>query len=300
MPSISVIIPAFNRAESIGETIGSLLGQDYKDFEIVIVDDGSSDNTVGVIQAIDDPRIRLFLQPKNMGGNAARNRGIREARASIICFLDSDDRFLPHKLRYIDTYFRDHPEVDALIDSFELLYPPQMHKAKAARINPVLNTNKEVEEAIFSRRIFKATPAISARRDALMRIGLFDETLKRRQDMDLVLRLARTVECRSVSDVLWTKHWTEGAISSKQETFMVAMIEMCERHSVYLTHPAYRKGLARDFARHFIRLAIRGRGKTIRRDINRFTDFRSGKEAFSLFAEGLCEISKRALLGRSV
>lgn len=300
MPSISVVVPVYNRAESIGQAIGSLLKQDFEDFEIVIVDDGSSDNTVEIIRAHADPRIRLFLQPKNMGGNAARNRGIREAQTPIICFLDSDDEFLPHKLGFVDAYFRDHPEVDALIDSFELLYPPEMRKQKAARINPALNTSKAVEEAIFSRRVFKATPAISARRAALMQIGCFDETLKRRQDMDLILRLARTVECRSVPDVLWTKRWTEGAISSKQETFMAAMIEMCERHSDYLTHPAYRKGLARDFARHFIRLAVKGRGKTIRRDINRFVDFRNGKEAFSLFAQGLYEISKRALPDRSL
>ena len=299
MPIISVIIPVFNRSESIGRAINSLLEQDYKDFEIVIVDDGSKDNTVEVIRAIADPRIRLFLQPKNMGGNAARNRGIREAQAPIICFLDSDDEFLPHKLGYIGSYFRNHPDVDALIDSFELLYPSEMRTAMVARINPALTTSKAVEEAIFSRRIFKATPAISARRDALMRIGLFDEALKRRQDMDLVLRLARAVECRSVPDVLWTKRWTEEAISSKQETFMVAMIEMCERHSDYLTQPAFRKGLARDFARHFIRLAVKGRSTTIRRDINRFTTFRNRKEALSLFAQGLWEISRRAISGGS-
>ena len=114
MPSISVVVPVFNRAGSVTQAINSLLRQDFEKFEIIIVDDGSNDNTVEVIQAIGDPRIRLFPQPENMGGNAARNRGVREARAPIICFLDSDDEFLPHKLGYINRYFRDHPEVDAL------------------------------------------------------------------------------------------------------------------------------------------------------------------------------------------
>lgn len=295
MPSISVVVPVYNRAESIGQAIDSLLRQDFEDFEIVIVDDGSKDNTAEVIGAISDPRIRLFAQPMNLGGNAARNRGIREARAPVICFLDSDDEFLPHKLGYIDRYFREHPEVDAVIDSFELVYPPNLHKRNAARINPALTTSKAVEEAIFARRIFKATPAISARREALVRVGLFDETLRRRQDMDLVLRLARMVECRCVPDILWTKHWTEGAISSKQETFMVAMIEMCERHPDYLTQPAFRKGLARDFARHFIRLTISGKGATIRRDVICFTAFRDKKEFFSLFTQGLWEIARRSV-----
>jgi glycosyltransferase involved in cell wall biosynthesis len=300
MPRISVVIPVFNRAETVNQAISSLLRQDFEDFEIVVVDDGSTDSSVKVIRAMNNPRIRVFQQPRNMGGNAARNRGIREASAPVICFLDSDDEFLPHKLGYVDRYFRGHPDVDVLIDSFELLYPPELHKAKAARHNPQLTASKAVEEAIFSRQLFKATPAISARRDALLRVGLFDETLKRRQDMDLILRLARTVECRSVPDVLWTKHWSKGAISSKQETFMVALIEMCERHSDYLTQPAFRKGLARDFARHFIRLAIAGRGATIRRDLQRFTAFRNRKEALTLFAQGLWEMSRRAFSGRRV
>ena len=74
MPSISVVVPVYNRAESIGQAVGSLLKQDFEDFEIVIVDDGSRDNTVEVTRAIADPRIRLFVQPRNTGGNAARNR----------------------------------------------------------------------------------------------------------------------------------------------------------------------------------------------------------------------------------
>jgi hypothetical protein len=77
------------------------------------------------------------------------------------------------------------------------------------------------------------------------------------------------------------------------------MIEMCERHSDYLTQPVFRKGLARDFTRHFIRLAIKGRGSTIRRDIHRFTTYRSRKEALLLFAQGLWEISRRTVSGGS-
>lgn len=76
---------------------------------------------------------------------------------------------------------------------------------------------------------------------------------------------------------------------------MVAMIEMCERHPDYLTQPAFRKGLARDFARHFIRLTISGKGATIRRDVICFTAFRDKKEFFSLFTQGLWEIARRSV-----
>lgn len=294
MPAISVVMPVFNRAQTVRRAIDSVLWQDFPDFELVIVDDGSRDGTPEVIQALGDSRIRLFVQPENRGGNAARNRGIWEANSALICFLDSDDEFLPHKLGVVAGYFSDNPGVDAILDSFELQYPPKRGGSKAKRINPALLSSEAVREAVFSRRLYKATPALSARRVALIESGLFDETLRRRQDMDLVLRLAASSEMRSISNVLWTKYWTEGAISSKQETFMAALTDMCERHPEYLSKHSYRKGLARDVARHVLRLAIKGRLATIRRDFRQFAMHHSIKEALSLFVQGLWEIVVRA------
>lgn len=96
-PYFSIVIPAYNRANIVGEAVGSVLAQTFQDFEIVVVDDGSADDTVSVVSAIPDNRIRLIRQA-NAGGSAARNRGIDEARGRFIAFLDSDDRFLPQHL----------------------------------------------------------------------------------------------------------------------------------------------------------------------------------------------------------
>lgn len=96
-PFVSVVIPVFNRAHLIGETIQSVLLQTEQDFEIVVVDDGSQDDPEAVIQAIGDPRI-VFLKRTNGGGGAARNTGIDAAKGRFIAFLDSDDKFLPHHL----------------------------------------------------------------------------------------------------------------------------------------------------------------------------------------------------------
>jgi glycosyltransferase involved in cell wall biosynthesis len=293
MVEISVIMPVYNRADTVRGAIASVLEQDFADFELVIVDDGSEDGTVAAISQMHDYRIKLFIQSENRGGNAARNRGIQEAQAPVVCFLDSDDRYLPHKLAKIARYFRDNPDVDAVIDSFELQYPPEKGGARTARINSATDSSQAVEEAIYARTLFKATPAVSARRSALLQIGMFDETLKRRQDMDLVLRLAASCEIRSIPDILWLKNWSPDAISAKQETFIPAVVEICKRHPRYLAEQRFRRGLARDFARHFMRLAINGKINVVRHDWASFANNYSSRTARSLFLEGVKELLTR-------
>ena len=102
-PFFSIVIPTYNRAHTIGEAIRSCRDQSHDDFELVIVDDGSTDDTEAVIRSIGDPRIR-YLRRDNGGPAAARNTGIDAARGRYIAFLDSDDRFAPEKLQV----FHDH------------------------------------------------------------------------------------------------------------------------------------------------------------------------------------------------
>lgn len=99
-PLFSVVIPLYNRAPVIRETLNSVLAQTCQDFEIIIVDDGSKDDPKPVIDAIGDNRIRYIYQD-NAGANVARNKGIAAARGRYIAMLDSDDRFLPHHLQSV-------------------------------------------------------------------------------------------------------------------------------------------------------------------------------------------------------
>ena len=91
---ISVVIPLYNKEEQIADTLQSIFAQTFQDFEIVIVDDGSTDNSVEEVEKFDDSRIRLIHQT-NAGVSAARNRGIEEARGELIAFLDADDEWKP-------------------------------------------------------------------------------------------------------------------------------------------------------------------------------------------------------------
>jgi glycosyltransferase involved in cell wall biosynthesis len=113
-PRVSIITPTFNRADFIRSAVESVLAQTFGDFELLIVDDGSTDNTVSVLEPyLSDVRIRYFHQP-NQGQSVARNRGLAEAQGELICFLDSDDAWLENKLEKQVSMMDQYPEVDII------------------------------------------------------------------------------------------------------------------------------------------------------------------------------------------
>ena len=106
-PTVSVIIPTYNRAHLVGRAIKSVLNQTYRDFEIIVVDDGSTDNTKDIIKEFQkkDKRIKYIPYEKNKGGSAARNTGIKAAKGEYIAFLDSDDEWA-YEIRKADKLFQ--------------------------------------------------------------------------------------------------------------------------------------------------------------------------------------------------
>ena len=111
MPTVSVVMPSYNHEKYVGEAIESVLGQTLQDFEFVIADDGSSDSTVFEIKKFEDPRIKLFCFPKNMGADVAANHCISVAKGKYIAMLSSDDVFMSNKLEEQVSYLEDHPEI---------------------------------------------------------------------------------------------------------------------------------------------------------------------------------------------
>lgn len=114
---ISVIIPLYNKRDSIATALNSVLAQTYQDFEVVVVDDGSTDDGAAVVERYTDERIRLIHQA-NAGVSAARNRGIDEARGEYVAFLDADDEWMPEFLEEIVALMREYPECRALATSY--------------------------------------------------------------------------------------------------------------------------------------------------------------------------------------
>lgn len=120
-PTVSVIIPTYNRAHLVGRAIQSVLNQTYKDFELIIVDDGSTDNTEDIIKKYQkkDERIKYIRRKKNKGGSVARNTGINAAIGEYIAFLDSDDEWLTEKLeRQMKVFKSTSSEVGVVYSGF--------------------------------------------------------------------------------------------------------------------------------------------------------------------------------------
>jgi len=242
MPCVSVILPVHNRADVLPRAIESVIAQELADFELIVVDDGSTDESATLAQSFADDRIRLIRLDKNRGGNVARNEGIRAARSPLIAFLDSDDRYLPNKLSTVVGEFERRPGLDLLVDSFIKIQPPGSRKAQVVRSNPVIDGRELFRTALFTRQLWKATPAITVRREVALKAP-FDETLRRLQDFDFLIRASEVANCASTDQVLWVKYWDAGAISA-QDNMIPANVELVRRHPEYLRNAAYRPGLA--------------------------------------------------------
>jgi len=268
VPAISVILPTFNRAHVLPRAIDSVLQQSEANFELIVVDDGSADETPRVLASIEDTRIRVVRSEINRGGNWARNRGLELSRANFVSFLDSDDVYLPEKLSAILSMFLENPDVDVWLDSYISRDDRGTGKPDKLKSNPNRCFGADFRSGIFERTITKATTAISIRREAIFEIGLFDESLRRRQDFDLILRLSKEHVCMTTDRVLWVKYESLDGISGDIRTFLNALIAICNRHPDYIrNHPA---ALYRDLRRHFSKLLRRREWKILAVDLRRY------------------------------
>lgn len=184
-PLVSIVIPAYNRAWCLAEAVDSVLAQEFRDFELIVVDDGSADGTPLLLEGYGDA-IRV-LRRGNRGVSAARNAGIAAARGGLIAFLDSDDLWLPGKLSRQVAFFTSHPE--ALICQTE-----EVWVRNGRRVNPGKRHRKR-GGMIFEPSLdlcLVSPSAVMVRRELFERAGLFDESLPACEDYDLWLR----VSCR--------------------------------------------------------------------------------------------------------
>ena len=285
-PKVSVILPVHNRADVLPRAIESVLGQELREFELVVIDDGSTDGSAEVAGSFGDERIRLIRLDRNRGGNVARNEGIRAACAPLIAFLDSDDRYFPDKLAWTAAEFERRPKLELLVDSFIKVQPPGARKAEVVRRNPVIDEREQFRTTLFTRRLWKATPAITVKRQIAIEAGLFDETLRRLQDFDFLIRVSEMANCASTDRVLWVKYWDAGAISA-QDNMIPANVELVRRHLEYLRNPAYRPGLAYALRLSAWRRIKRGDIGGIARDMRSLGDAFGRREAARLAWEAL-------------
>jgi hypothetical protein len=196
-PLVSVIIPTYNRADLLPRALDSVLEQTFDDFEVLVIDDASTDDTREVIQAYADSPVQYMRQPKNRGVSAARNRGLREAKGELIAFLDSDDEWLPKKLKLQVQRFREQPEhVGLVYTGATMIYDDGTEKEKRP------TRQGEVYDDLLVKNFVYPTSGIMVRASAAEQVGLFDEQMPANEDWDYWLRCTRQFEIDYVDDLL--------------------------------------------------------------------------------------------------
>ncbi len=184
MPTVSVIIPAYNQAHYLNLAISSVLEGSYQDFEIIVIDDGSTDNTAHVTQDFLDPRVRYFFQ-ENRGLSSARNTGISHATGEFLTYLDSDDLFLPEKLTLLVKAINSEPRI-GLIAGQAIIIDENNQPLGEIFDQPLPSDGSQL---LLGNPLHVGS--VLLRSEWQKRVGLFDQNLRSYEDWDLWLRLAR-------------------------------------------------------------------------------------------------------------
>ena len=202
-PKVSVVITTYNRAALLPRAIRSVLAQTYDDYELIIVDDCSTDDTPDVIRTFVDSRIRVVRHAENTGQSAAINTGIRIARGEYIAFLDDDDEWVESKLlRQVRTLDASSPRVGLVYTWFDHVDAPSGVRRSGGRSV----TTGDVSEDVLECRVPAPTSTYLVRTEAARGIGGFDEALKKATDLDFLARLSVQWHVDVVRDVLVVMH----------------------------------------------------------------------------------------------
>ena len=227
-PAVSVVIATYNRAKLLGETLESILGQTFRDFEVIVVDDGSTDETERVINSYGQ-RVRYYYQ-KNKGPSAARNLGVHHARAEWISIQDSDDLCLPNHLGVLHGYVKSHPEVGMVFANGEYLGGPVHNRETIipeAKSRQLARRPVRLED-IFDKSIVRLQAGLIAKK-SYNEIGGHDESLRICMDLDLAFRLWACYPMAYIDQVVFSYRRHEGNISADQERRLSENIRVIEK-----------------------------------------------------------------------
>jgi glycosyltransferase involved in cell wall biosynthesis len=230
-PTVSVVIPSYNRAHLIGRAIQSVLHQTFESFEIIVVDDASCDDTRGVVQKIDDNRVRYIRHEVNEGVSAARNTAIKAARGQFIGFLDSDDEWLPIKLQRQVAKFNDTPENTGLVYGSCLFVNDETKEVVgmvAAR-----HRGRVLHEILL--RDFVASPTPLAKRECFDKAGLFAVDFQTSEDWDMWLRIAQHYEFDFVEDLVAKHYVSSYQTTSRVEPVVEGYLKFLAKHETLIS-----------------------------------------------------------------
>ena len=235
-PTVSVVIPAYNSAWCVDQAIDSVLAQTYRDYEIIVVDDGSTDTTRDVVQRYGNA-VRLISKP-NGGMSSARNRGISEARGRYIAFLDSDDRWLPTKLACQVELLETHPDV-VFCAAVATLEDPE--GTRLGEWGCCRSAEADLENVFANHSaVAGGASAVLARTEAVCAEHGFDESLGGAEDTDLWIRLAARGRYVCIDEPLLIVLRRPGSVSRNLDAMRTGSLAMTRKNRALL--PADKRG----------------------------------------------------------
>jgi len=254
MSKVSVVLPTYNRAHTLERAVRSVLNQTHKDFELIVVDDGSTDNTRDIVVSFADGRIRYIKHESNKGVAEARNTGIGASRASLIAFQDSDDEWLPHKLALqVEAMHKAGEHVGVVYSAFW-----REREGNTAIIIPgseIQQTDGDLS-SILLKHNFVTLQATLIKKECFDTLGLFDSKLRIFDDWDGILRIAQKYAFVFIAEPLVVAHATPGNLTSRKTTRLNDRAYFFEKHqSLYVQHSDIYKVFAYNIGNAF---ALRG------------------------------------------
>lgn len=230
LPWVSIVLPTYNRAVEIKQSIQSILEQTYRQFELIIVDDGSTDDTEQVVQEFQDNRIKYYRLPENGGQCKARNYGMKQARYDYIAFQDSDDRWHPDKLELQMSALSDAPpEAGFAYSKFRYVIEGMEEIILPKEDVPVERKSGWIFEQLLWDNMV-GMPTLIIKKECLEKAGYLDETLKSLEDYDFALRLSQYYQGVFVDKILLDAGFSATGVSSNGVQALLASCMLVQKY----------------------------------------------------------------------
>lgn len=235
MYKVSVIIPTHNRGNDIKKSIYSVINQTFRPYEIIIVSDGSTDNTKQVVSKIQEEYNNIYFYEyfPNMGANHARNYGINKSNGNIIAFLDDDDEWLENKLEKQINCFTQNQSIGLVYTGVYNIYLDD----NITYIS-LPKHYKDIRKEILFHNIISTTSTVCVKKDVLLKVGAFDENLPALQDYDLWIRICQKYYIYGIQEPLinyYNKRKTRNQISSNTENYFKAIEYISKKYDKLLS-----------------------------------------------------------------
>ena len=226
MSFVSVIVPTYNRSAFLRVAIRSVTNQTHRDLEIIIIDDGSTDDTETVVRGFNDPRIKYFKHNQNLGEAVSRNHGLKESKGDFIAFLDDDDEWHPEKLeKQLSLFHQEDKDIGFVYCGYYSIN--SRGRILNQRIPEYRGT---INGQLLTRNFVGPTSTALIKRTSIDRVGVFDENIAYGMDQDLWLRISKISLFDFVDTPLVKRIIHPGRLSSNPEILLNGLKSMLEKY----------------------------------------------------------------------